>query len=296
MKIELLHSFIALCETRNISKCAEQLHITQQGLSRQIRALETELGVSLFERNSKGVILTREGKLLQPYFEQSYEQYRKGMDALYFAHKKQVKTLSLFVCPGIKTALGLDFFVRFQKENPEIRLDIRFASDVECEDALYNGKSDAAFLDWPQEKKDYEYLQIVYSRLVAVVNKNHLFAGRKILSLYDLKGMTVYIPDESHRKTQHFQSAYPELFQSLNLDYSANDYDSYFTLPKYFDGVGLTFHFLCGHLDSELVEVPIKEDSYVSLFYCTKKESGKGELIGVFSDYIRNNVQPIIEY
>lgn len=68
MQIQTIGAFVMLCEERSISKCAERLHISQQGLSRQIKAMENEAGVTLFLRTNKGVAPTREGMLLLPKF------------------------------------------------------------------------------------------------------------------------------------------------------------------------------------------------------------------------------------
>ena len=68
MQIKIVHSFLELYKTGNISRTSSQLYMTQQGLSRQIKALEEELGVILFIRNSDGVTPTEICDKLYPYF------------------------------------------------------------------------------------------------------------------------------------------------------------------------------------------------------------------------------------
>ena len=65
MEIRVLKYFLTIAREENITRAAEQLHITQPTLSRQMMQLEEELGVRLFRRNRVSVTLTEEGRLLR---------------------------------------------------------------------------------------------------------------------------------------------------------------------------------------------------------------------------------------
>ena len=65
MEIRVLKYFLTISREENITRAAEQLHITQPTLSRQMMQLEEELGVRLFQRNRVSVTLTEEGRLLR---------------------------------------------------------------------------------------------------------------------------------------------------------------------------------------------------------------------------------------
>jgi LysR family transcriptional regulator, nitrogen assimilation regulatory protein len=64
MDLRQLRSFVQIADLASISKAAERLHITQPSLSLQIKSLETELGVQLLTRHSKGVTPTNQGRVL----------------------------------------------------------------------------------------------------------------------------------------------------------------------------------------------------------------------------------------
>ena len=67
MELRQLRYFLKAAETLNFSEASKELFITQSTLSQQIRQLERELGVSLFQRNSHEVLLTENGEHLLPY-------------------------------------------------------------------------------------------------------------------------------------------------------------------------------------------------------------------------------------
>ena len=62
MELRHLKYFIAVAEEENISRAAEKLHVAQPSLSRQIRDLEEELGIALFERTPRSIKLTEGGR------------------------------------------------------------------------------------------------------------------------------------------------------------------------------------------------------------------------------------------
>ena len=65
MELRVLKYFLAVAREENITRAAEQLHVSQPAVSRQIAQLEEELGIRAFERKCKRVTLTEEGRLLR---------------------------------------------------------------------------------------------------------------------------------------------------------------------------------------------------------------------------------------
>jgi hypothetical protein len=103
---------------------------------------------------------------------------------------------------------------------------------------------------------------------------DHKLSNKESISMKDLAGMNVYIPDDSHRMSQRFIQYWPEFYKSIVIDFTTNEYESFYhTLPKSNCGIALTFRFLCNELDPEL--------TYVILL-CEKGSSQKSCIRAVF--------------
>lgn len=290
MQIQTLRSFLNLANSGSISSCSRQMNISQQGLSRQLQSLESEVGVTLIKRSHRGISLTAAGQAAVPMFQQVVNDYDKSLARLAAFRDEQVETLRLFVCPGIRQALGLDFFFRFQKKHSQIKLDLQFGEDAVCEQALQNNDADAAFLVWPHHPDDYLQHLVVKSRLVGVMRHDDPLAQFRPLSMERLAGVQVYFPDESNYMSQRFRKHWPRYYAQVRRTVSSNDYESFYRLPQQLGGVALTFAFLCHHLEKGLVAVPIKEPSYVEIFFCRRKSHQLTSGLWELEQYVQDHV------
>jgi DNA-binding transcriptional LysR family regulator len=82
MTLQQLTYFLAAAERGSFSAAAEELHMAQPSLSEQIRRLEAELGVPLFARAGRGLVLTEAGRLLVPHAERTLAAAAEAADAV----------------------------------------------------------------------------------------------------------------------------------------------------------------------------------------------------------------------
>lgn len=103
MKVEHIEMFLQIADNGSISKTAQQGYITQQGLSLALKQIESELGISLFYRNNKGVSLTEEGKAFYRTGKKMLEAYKEYIYALRSGEENDV--VNLFIEKGFYKAL-----------------------------------------------------------------------------------------------------------------------------------------------------------------------------------------------
>jgi len=146
MELRHLRYFVAVADAQNFGRAALALHIAQPPLSRAIRALEAELGATLFERGTRGVRLTRAGAALLPEARRllrDAEAFREGARA-YAAGAAGtlsigfVSTAAYNVLPTIVPA--------FRARRPGVRLALREATSDVQPAALASGELDVGFL------------------------------------------------------------------------------------------------------------------------------------------------------
>jgi DNA-binding transcriptional LysR family regulator len=196
--VELRHVryFIAVAECLNFSKAAQQLHIAQPPLSRQIRQLEEDIGVALFLRNKRRVALTKEGRVFLDEARKLVVQAGHAMEAARRAHNGESGVIRV----GIPSRLG-GVINKALLEHRE-----RFpALDVQCKDicsslqneALRKGEIDIGFLRPPVDQVHLDCELLFEEDFVVFLPKTHALAKRRFLKLKDIAAQPSIIFDRS---------------------------------------------------------------------------------------------------
>src|SRR3546814_13027527 len=100
MELRCLRYFVAVAQEQSFSRAAKLLHISQPPLSRRIRAIEEELGVALFERNTRNVRLTAAGAAFYEQTRRTLEQVEKSVRAAQKTTKGEMGTIRFGYLPN----------------------------------------------------------------------------------------------------------------------------------------------------------------------------------------------------
>jgi len=196
MELRHVRYFLAVAESLNFSKAAQQLHIAQPPLSRQIRQLEDELGVELFVRNKHRVQLTKAGRA---FFDESRKLVVQAGHATEAARHAQ-KGESGIVRIGIASGLG-GLVAKAVAENCR-----RFpAINIECKDIfsslqneqLEKCEVDVGFLRPPVDQQKLNCELLFEEGFVVVLPKTHRFAKRKFVKLKDVADEPLIVFDRN---------------------------------------------------------------------------------------------------
>ena len=191
MNLNYFREFTVLAETRNYWEAAERLFLNQSTLSKHIKAMETELGVSLFDRTTRRVTLTEFGQTLLPYARSITELHSEYTTALLQKQNQSMGVVNLGSVSSMKQYHITDLVSEYQAAFPDYNIHVLENDSQYLKQMLLSKRCDLAFLRDPVENagdKD-PLVRIPYStdHLVAVMECHNPLAQKEILSLKDLE-------------------------------------------------------------------------------------------------------------
>lgn len=206
MELRQLKYFITSADTLNFTEAARQCFITQSTLSQQIKQLETELGVQLFERIGKRVFLTETGRDFLPYARQTVADADYGVQRIKDIEDLKTGRLCIGTTFGL-SALITDAIARFSEQYPEIHLEVMFLKQDELIDAVRERKVDFALTFEMMEKDDLLTEQPVKTyHLCAIVSDQNPLAQQATVSLRQLADYNICTPARGMNARRMFDS------------------------------------------------------------------------------------------
>ncbi|WP_454721278.1 MULTISPECIES: LysR family transcriptional regulator [Cupriavidus] len=153
MELRHLRYFLTVAETGHITRAAEQLGIQQPPLSQQLKALETELGVILFERQPRGVVLTAAGRALRADVLDIFARLEQARQRMQRMARGEEGTLSVgFTSSAAAHKLTPEVLRACRRQHPGITLKLRESNAAEVTEQLASGNLDVALLRAPVER------------------------------------------------------------------------------------------------------------------------------------------------
>ncbi|MDI4232631.1 LysR substrate-binding domain-containing protein [Bradyrhizobium sp. Arg237L] len=186
--IRQMRYFVALAETLHFGRAAERLHISQPPLSRQIAALEKELGVRLFERHSRRATLTHAGRRFLEDARAVLISFDQACRNARLAERGELGELSIgFMMHAAYTVLpGLAR--RYMANHPGVRVELREVVPATLVDAVLAGQFDAAIMFNPGPIRGLETQTIYRERLCLAVHVSHPLADHEVVRAKQLNG------------------------------------------------------------------------------------------------------------
>lgn len=188
----LLEQFVAFARCGTLLGAAEELHITQPTLSRSMKKLEDELGVSIFHRENSKLSLNETGKIAAEYAERALDANRELIDHV-LAYDRSLRTVSLGSCspfpinelmPALQEGLPGKTILTELVENDDRLLT-----------GLKNRQYDLAILHSPPEDKGFFCQRYMDEQLYLSIAEDHPLAAQESISFDDLKGLRILMSE-----------------------------------------------------------------------------------------------------
>jgi len=213
MDIRTMQYYLAVVREGTISAAAEALHVAQPSLSRQMKDLEEELGVSLFERGNRKITLTEEGMVLRKRAEE--------MVRLMQMTEEEISSIKNHISGSVRIGAGESISFHYlsraaaslAEEHPDIRFHITSGDTQDLMDELQNGLIDFAVIFTDVDHTLYQSLPLPAEDSFGVLMpKDSPLAEKDVIHWSDLKGLPVIV---SRASLPYFTGA--EDLSSLNI-------------------------------------------------------------------------------
>ncbi|MFI3237204.1 MAG: LysR family transcriptional regulator [Lachnospiraceae bacterium] len=149
MNLDNLKVFHTVANLGKLSLASKSLFVTQSAISQSIKNLEEQVGVRLFDRTSKGVILTKEGALLYKYVDAGMKQLETGMSMMEAQKNLNIGEISIGASDTVCTHYLLSLLDSYRELYPDIKIHIYNMTSAQVIDLLDTGKIEIGFVNMP---------------------------------------------------------------------------------------------------------------------------------------------------
>lgn len=286
MEIQQLYYYMELCKQKNFTEAGYACNMTQGALSKQIRKLENELGITLIRRNTRKFELSKEGEIFLSYAKKmtgTYEEMLKNVQK-----NQEIKI-------GCMPVLAPYHFARlvadFRKEYPDIKLviDERIASEIQENSDRYD------FLilreNMMEDQKKFRFSPLYDDKLCAVLYEKHPLYGRDRLQLKELKDDVFIFPERGSGSYEVFYKSCEKAGFEPKIAFEFPQANTIMSFVS--EGVGITITFSTVYREAKCAGVkmiPLEDElhSVISLFYRKNKPLGYAKK--QFLNYVREHL------
>ena len=185
MELKQVTYFLTVAELGSFSAAADHLYISQSSLSKQIMALEKELGIELFDRSKRNIVLTEAGATFRKHAQRLNDEYKVMLANL--KEYKRAPSLSIVAIPVIAQYGITSYIAQFQSAFPNIQLMLEEREASTILPALNDHQFDLAFVrDNYLDIEQYHVLEVDRDKFMVTLSVKHPLATRTSISLAEL--------------------------------------------------------------------------------------------------------------
>ncbi len=286
MTLTQLRYAITVAESKSMNEAAKNLYISQPSLSSAIKELENEIGVELFRRTNRGILMTAEGKEFVGYARQVVEQYQL-IESKYiqkenikqkFSVSMQHYTFAVNAFIELVKQFGMDDyeFAVHESKTYEVIEDVKnFKSEI---GVLYVNDFNKKVLSKLFSEFDIEFHEIMDCHIYAYLWKGHPLAEKKEITLEQLDDYPCLSFDQGGNNSFYFAEEVLSTYEYKRL-IKADDRATLLNLMVGLNGYTLCSGIICEELNgSDYCAVKLKSDEIMTIGYIKKKGTIISEL------------------
>lgn len=298
MTLQQLRYVIEVARSRSINKAAQSLFISQPSLSNALKELEEEIGITIFSRTNKGIVITKEGSEFLGYARQVVEQAE-------LLENRYTKTRSLqqnFSVSGQHYAFAVSAFVRLLKEydRDEYEFTLRETRTYEIIDDVKNLRSEIGILYLNDFNKNViskflregnlKFHELFEAKPHIFISSSNPLAKQDYVTLADLDPYPYLSYEQGDYNSFYFSE---EILSTLTRpkNIKVSDRATLFNLLIGLNGYTISTGVISHKLNSkDIIAVPLKVDERIHVGYITHKNVTTSKLGQIYIQYLKESI------
>jgi LysR family cyn operon transcriptional activator len=259
--IELRHLryFLAVADMSHFTKAAAQLHVTQPTLSHQIRQLEGQLDLALFDRIGRRIRLTAAGELLLPHARRVFRELEEAQSALGELHGLKRGQLKVGIIQTVNACVIPEIVSKFSAAHPGVRVTCNEMFVDEVESGLESGKLDLGISFLPTIRAALEGERLFTEDLLLVVPAGHRFTRQPSVNLRELATVPLVLLSANFCTRQLIDRAFAEAEARPDVRVEMSSIESILSTIRESGLLSILPSLALCQRDKGLVAVPITE-------------------------------------
>ena len=285
MDIRQLEYFQMVAKLRNITRAAEQMHVSQSTVTLAIQKLEDHLDVLLFDRSQKQLALTAEGELFLQKISDILNRLQDAVAELNSLKQLQKGSLKVGVPPMIGSFLFPEILAGFTKLYPHIQLTTTEDGSFNIRQALERGELDVGIVNVINPSPLLEAVTLVRQKFVVCLCVDHPLAKHHQLSLEDLRNENFILFKESAYNRKLIEEECRNQGFTPNVVLSSDQIETMKRLVA--KGVGICFLIEeIARRSEDIVSVPLSAPLYIDFGVAWKKDKYLSRSAQAFVEFI----------
>lgn len=285
MRYVQLRAFHQVAISGGFSRAAEALFLTQPAISDQVRKLEEEYDVLLFNRNKKQVTLTHSGQKLLEITHRMFDTEQQALELL--TESRALRSGTLRIVADAAHHL-LHILGSFRARYPGVQVSVRAGNTETVISSLYSYDADIGVLGEIPTGRDFEVLKLNSTPIIAFASVDHPLAGKKSLTLKQLSQESLVMRERGSKTRQKLEDLAAASKVELRPVIEAEGREAVREIVASGAGIGFVSAAEFGQ-DSRLVPIAIDapETLMDEALICLRERSG-GKLVRAFLDMARS--------
>lgn len=259
MMHELRHirAFLKIAETRNFTRAASDLHISQSALTVQVQQLEASLGMQLFDRNKRGVTLTAAGQDVFAPLQRLYHDAQSIVDHAHEIGMASAGFVAIAALPTVCTTVLPEILQSFLQSHPGVRVQVNDMIAEQVRDAVRRRQVDLGIGTRLGRDADLKATSLFQDRLFVFVPPSHPLARRTSVTLREASGYALILPARASSVRAAMEAIAHRERIALEPQYEMNSMATVLAFVRAGLGIAILPESACEPGSGDFVRIPI---------------------------------------